>query len=375
MRTARRIAYVLLALLIVGWIAAWFAGRYIFLRDIEPRLNSLSAGGLTYEAAGHGLGGFPFSYSLQPKQAELSDGPGAPLWDMSEATHINVSLPGTAWGIMTGNSVGARIHMDGQHQILGALDVSFTSGWMQPKFSQVGIENSAPSWVFDGLDFEFRNMRVQTSGAELITADRFSLTMTPLSQGRGYSYDFKAQDLKLPEGTFSQMPNTIDGLSLKGEVRPQVSSELYLLLEAVEQDPLSALSLFGETLGQILSSGPGIYLQEGTFTWGDAQFDLTFDAPFNVRLAAASATVDLSGTVSGTNAMPLLQALIREPMARQSGLALPITALMTAAPSYGLDLQNGTPSEFSGTLIRVSRGGLSLLPDGLILNGRPVAGL
>lgn len=375
MRTLRRLAYVLLALLIVGWIVAWFAGRYIFFREVEPRLNALSAAGLSYEAEGHGLGGFPFSYSLQPKAGEVSDGPGAPFWDLSDATRVNVSLPGTAWGILTSSNVGARIHLNGEHKVLGALDVTFASGWVQPKLSEVGVQDGAPAWVFDGLDFQFRNMAIASNGAEIATLRNMTLTMTPLGEGRGYSYDLQVQDVSMPEGTFNQVPNTINGLKLRGELRPQVNSDLLLLAETVQQDPLSALSLFGETLGQILASGPGVYLEEGSFTWGDAQFDLTFDAPLNVRLAAANASLDLTGTIAGTNAMPLLQALIREPAARQSGLALPITALMTTAQSYGLDLQNGTPSSFSGTLIRAGRSGISLLPDGLTLNGRQVPGL
>ena len=380
MRTVSRLAYVLLVLLLVlliGWVILWFAGRTLFFREVEPHLNAVGAAGFTYEAQGHGLRGFPFSYSVKPAGGEVRDGPGAPIWAVSEATRAHVFLPGTVWGLLTSGTVGPRIYLEGQHTLLGTVDVTFASGWMHPKFSKIGLQDGTATWDFDGVDFAFRNMTVRDDGAELLNLERLSLVMAPLAEegeAQGYSYDFTAQGLSLPEGTFNRVPNSIDGLTLRGSIRPQITSDLVLLAETIERDPIGALSLFGERLGQILAAGPGLYLQEGRLTWGDAQLDLTFDAPLNLRLTSASASLNLEGTIAGTTVLPLLEEILREPTARQSGLALPITALRTAAQSYGLDLQNGTPSTFSGTLLKVSRSGFSLLPEGLSVNGRLITG-
>ena len=375
MRILRGFLYVLLILIVIGWCSAWFVGRYIIASEVTPRVTTLDAGGFVYTAEDYRVGGFPFSYAISPQGATLVD-KDSPDFQLSPDDQLSarVSIPGSLWAYVSGRALGPRIDLRGTHDLGKGLILTVGQGWVQPNLSGLSdLTSGQPRWVFDSLDANLRDVSLSANGRQLVRLDQLALDMTLLGEGKGYAYDFDLIGLASGGAIFQNVPNQIDLIRLQGELHPEANSDLIALAQEVQTNPLGALASYGQAIAQLLASEPGLFIDTGTVRIGDAQINMDLDMPFNFRLSAQSASLDISGQVSGTNFMGLLQNVLREPAARQSGLAAPVAAFMAFASSYGIDLETGQPSQIEGSLIEMSRAGLRPFGDGLTINGRALA--
>ena len=371
MRTLRRTLYILLFLLIICWIIAWFVGRGLIQSRLVPQLTSISAAGLSYTAPEYGVGGFPFSYTLRPIDAEIR-GDGQLMLRPSAQTSARVSMPGSLFGLATGGPVGASLSLNGTHELGNGWTLTFGQGSTHTNLSSLGNFSREPDWIYDGTDVDIRNLRLAQNGAPVLQIDRLRLDMTLLGDTQGHGYDFKIQGIRGGGDTFNQVPDTFDHLRLRGEIRPEINSALFALLDDAGSNPFGALREHGETYAAIMASRPGLYITEGEMKWGEAK--LTFNGHMQpvINITALSGELVLNANLAGTGVQTLLQQLLREPALRQapSELIALVGGMLSVASGFGLDLTQGSPSTLKGTLMRLSPGGVTFPVETFEINGR-----
>ena len=271
MRILRRLFYFLLILVLIGWIAAWFVGRWIIQTRIAPELTQIDGGDLDYAAEGYRVGGFPFAYTLQPQNAAISSG-GMTLARPSAQTRTRVSLPGTALGYLTGGPIGARVNLAGSHEFIGGWRLDVGQGSSKTTLHQLSGLSRGANWAFEGVDMDFQNLSLSQNDETWMDIGAVRLTLHPLNGedqvGLGYAFRLDVRDIVAPEGTFQTLPATIEGLSLSGQFRPELNSGLLALVQDLQTARRAALVRHPEALGQILASRPGVQIDQGSLQWG-----------------------------------------------------------------------------------------------------------
>lgn len=376
MKILRRSLLILLLLFIVGWCVLWFAGSYVIKSKVTPRLTSIDAEGLQYRADSYGVGGFPFYYRIKPKNPQLSSlSDGETLFQTTDGLTAQVSLPGSAWGLITGGPIGTRINVAGTHKLPNGLSLEIDSGWMSNEIVNLRNLSADPDWIYDGLNLDLRGVTISSDGTPQAKLDRMTLRMDLLGDEIGYAFDFKVSNLSPAQPLFQQVPDTVDGIQLIGEVHPEVNSALMRFVMAVQDDPLTAFIDHGEAFGKVMASRPGLFIQDGTITWGEAQLALALNLEPHVNIGSMSGGLRVDGTLAGTSLMSLTQKLFREPAARSTDLGFLINGFMAISRSYNLDLENGQPYPIEGFLISGDRGGMSVTPEAVTINGKPLPAL
>lgn len=383
MRLFATISLVLVSLLVVGWIVAWFVGRSLLMAELNARLLRQEIGDLVYEADSYEIRGFPFSYRILAQGARLSEG-GTPGVIFSDDLSAQIALASGAWGFIQGSEISLLLAVAGEHELAGGLRVTADTAWIRPKFSQVSLFDGTDDWRFDGLDFRVENLHVARvapvamgqTGA--VSVDRLALVIqaetAEFGQGGRYAYDLEVTGLVVGQEPLEGVSNRLDILQAKGRLQPDLRAAYLDLYADLQADPLAAFVGHSQVISDLLSSEPGIYLDEGRLEWGDARLDAALALPFQIQPFAMQATVGLKAEISAQRFGSQLQALLREPAVQSSDVAALVNAVLIGTRRMGLDLEAGQPSTLAGPLLTVGRSGIELFPEGLRVNGRLVAG-
>ena len=372
MKTLRRVAYALLILLILGWCLVWFAGHWLIKRELGSSLTARNVGDIRYEASDFSIGGFPFSYKINMRDAQITQRTdGARLLHLNDQFSVQASLPGTLWNGITGSPIGARIDLSGTHKVGEGLSLTLESAWASITLANLSPSSSLNDLIFAGLNFDMRGLSLALLDQPLASIDRLSLDMDLLRDRPGYAYDFALTGLEPSTPLLTQAPNRLDEVRLQGRIQPDLRAAYAQLLSDLQRNPLEAVLTHGSLIDDLVSSAPGFYLDHGTFVWDEARMQASFDVPLSIQISLSpKAILGLKGEISGTKMGQRLQQLLRDPEIQSSGLALPINGLLIGALSVGMDLDTGTPSTIEGTLLQIDQRSIKTFPGGLEINGR-----
>ena len=382
MKILRRIAYGLLALLIMGWCVGWFIGKNLIERELGNTLTAGNLGDVTYAVDRARVGGFPFRYRIHLNDVQIrAASTDRPILGLDDRFTISASLPGTLWNGLTGGPIGARFDLTGTHDLGAGFALDLRSAWAATSIANLkaanGLDGVLNDLAFAGVNFNLKGLRLRQGQTTILTLDGLSLTMGLQNDSPGYDFDFRLTGLTPGTPLFENVPNRLDAIEARGRIQPDLRATYAQLLADLQENPIGAFLNHSDLITSLVSSEPGIYLDDSQLTWGDAQFQASLNMPFHIQIRGLSPTaaIELEGEIAGTNFNQRLQMLLREPTIQSSGLALPINGLLIGARSVGLDLETGAPATIQGTLLKTNGRSLALLPNGLNINGRSLPAL
>ena len=372
----RRLTFGLIVFLVLIWCVGWFIGQRVLLRELNANLTNLDFGDISYAVDRYAVGGFPLAYRINPKNARIIRASDKnQLLNLDDNLIIQISLPGILWNGLTGGPIGPRIFLSGRHEVDSNLVIEVAAASLSPTISHISFSNGLSDLIFAGIDFNFQNFSIRSNDKTLLTFDQMSLTTEHVETAPGYIYDFSLTGLEAGGDLFTYVPNRLETLSLHGRIQPDVRTAYVHLVQDLQNNFFSALGTHMQTIVTLMSSEPGFYLDKGSLVWGEASLQARLSMPFNIERCALQMAIDLNGDISGTNFASLLRTLLKEDVIQSTGLGLPISGFLIGAHRVGFDLEGGSPSVFSGTLLTVGKNGVKLLPNGLLINGQVFLGL
>ena len=375
MRFLRRLIYVLLTVVILGWGIGWFVGQRILEKQVLPNLRHVAADSYALRAQDYRVTGFPFSYRISPLDAQVIDqGSGQTLITMDDQLAFQLSLPGMLWSYVTNRQVSASVDFRGTYGLSDDISVSLDRAKFTLTLAQLAPLKDRPEASFGGIGFDIRGLTIHARDQVLATLDQAQFDMSLLTNGQGYDYRVDLSGLRSEIPLSETIPNHLARLSLRAESHPAFNSDLfYLLTDLQAGDPLAALGLHSLTISQLMASNPGLFISQGLIDLGSAQFEFSADLPLKIRLSSASGNIELDAQISGQGLESLLLALTQDPLAQGSDLGLIANDILSAVRLYGLDLESGeTTHRIEAVLLSFGSAGPALLPGGFRIDGQQI---